>query len=69
MVAGFMPKGKTTTYNYWTRRILLIEGFYNAGFINPPPKLGKEIKIDRWGKSSIVDIIYNENDEPEEFYR
>ncbi len=70
VVFGFSPRGKTTTFTYWTRRLLLVEGFYNdVGSLVPPPKHGKEIKIDIMGKSRIIDIRYDESGEPEELLR
>ncbi len=68
VVAGFSPKGETTTSTYWTRRLLLTEGFYDNGTIVPAKKTGKEIKIDMHGRSIIVDILYTDGN-PEEIAR
>lgn len=68
-VIGFLPAGKTTTLQHWNRRLLLTEGFFNGTATISTAKQGKEIILDRYGRSLISDIVYNETGELEEIAR
>jgi len=62
VVAGFTPKGRMSTEQYWTRRLLLAEKHYNPN----GGRQGKEIRFDLNGRSKIIDLTYDENGAPQE---
>jgi|GEM_PF-6299101 len=61
-VIGFIPRGKTTTFPYWTRRLLLTEGTYIDGMLRHTSVQGKEVRLERHGNSSIVDVLYTDGE-------
>lgn len=66
IVAGFLPTGKTSTKRWWERKILLAEGNIQSSQLIRTSNEGKEIRIDLRGNSSIIDLIYEEDSDPEE---
>ncbi len=67
IVAGFTPRGETSTKTGWTRRILLAEGTDIGGTLQRTSDQAMEVRIDLQGSSTIHSLVYDDAAGPEDY--